>query len=249
MAAVSPTTDAQLSLIEALRELQNPTKDEAGQYGRYTSLPALLDHVKPVLARHGYGLVQHLRTELVDGVALVGITTQLLHESGEAWDAGTLLLPAGPTAQTAGSAITYGRRYTIQALLGIAGDDNDPDVATAAQPGVGGHRAAAEQSPPAGAGEVSGGHDTPAPAPSDDYGPTLPLGGGPPDWKAIAQRLTREWKQNVTQTDAQQAVIGQLRREDIPVKKPSDLNEDLAHHALMELIKKRPAQPAEGGKA
>lgn len=62
--------------------------------------------------------------------ATIGLTTILLHESGE-WIGGTVYLPAteekGRTlAQAAGSIVSYLRRYGLSAVLGIVtGEDND----------------------------------------------------------------------------------------------------------------------------
>src|SRR5262245_40331924 len=100
-------------LVAALSELTNPPLDGNGQWGPYATLPGVLDHVRPVLGRHGLGLAQETVTELRDGVALVGVNTRLIHVSGESMTAGPLLLPAGATAQTAGSALTYAARYAV----------------------------------------------------------------------------------------------------------------------------------------
>jgi hypothetical protein len=231
-------------LVAALSELTNPPKDATAQYGRYTSLPVLLDHIRPVLAAHGLGLIQEARSDILEGVPVVGVQTSLQHRSGAAYDAGTLLLPAGPNAQTSGSAMTYARRYAIQALLGIAGDTDDDGASAAGkadvrpsprQPRSGGlteQPKADALTSPASAG--TGGEDAAA-ASVDPNPPTLPIGDGPPDWRYIATRLTRAWKRTVTMTDAKQAVIQQLRKEDIPVKSPQDINLDLALHALQGL--------------
>jgi hypothetical protein len=220
-------------LVAALSELTNPPKDATAQYGRYTSLPVLLDHIRPVLAAHGLGLIQEARSDILEGVPVVGVQTSLQHRSGAAYDAGTLLLPAGPNAQTSGSAMTYARRYAIQALLGIAGDTDD-DGASA-----GGTQRTDERTSPrrseTGAAQPKEGEGRKDAAPADPSAPTLPIGDGPPNWQLIANRLSKAWGRTVTMTDAKQAVIQQLRKEDIPAKSPRDVNEDLAHHALQGL--------------
>jgi hypothetical protein len=60
---------------------------------------------------------------------LVKIVSVLLHESGE-WIRSELTVPAGGNkgvnaAQAMGSAISYGRRYGLSALVGISTDDDD----------------------------------------------------------------------------------------------------------------------------
>lgn len=236
-------TQASTDIVRALGELTNPPRDGRNPHfnSTFTTLPALLDHIRPVLAAYDLALLQEAAwgsMETPTGpVPLVGCRTWLIHGTGERWDAGTLLLLAGQTPQTAGSAMTYARRYAIQALLGIAGDDDD-DGDSASRHGAG------PTPPPAGtqpAPKQGGREDATAGSgglAADPSAPTLPVGGGAVDWKKIALALTKAWKRNVTQTDAQQAVLGQLKAEDIAVKRPSDVNEDLAYHALQGLERK-----------
>jgi ERF superfamily len=62
------------------------------------------------------------------------VTTMLIHESGEFLESEPLILPAHQArrgggkefnAQGAGSAITYARRYSLSAMLGIASESDD----------------------------------------------------------------------------------------------------------------------------
>jgi hypothetical protein len=65
-----------------------------------------------------------------DSGALVNIETMLLHESGE-WVRNTLTLrPTKHDPQGVGSAITYGRRYGLQSLCGVAPEDDDGNKAS-----------------------------------------------------------------------------------------------------------------------
>ena len=88
---------------------------------------------KPALAKHGLALTQFPG----QGEGTVTLSTLLLHESGE-W----ILLPPASiplqahTAHGYGSAISYLRRYTTQACLGISigSEDDDGNEATANAP-------------------------------------------------------------------------------------------------------------------
>ena len=82
----------------------------------YAPLDAILGAVGPALTKHGLALVQ-----MLDGGALV---TLLMHESGASLE-GRAPLPPMDDIQSFGSAITYLRRYAIQALLGIAAEEDD----------------------------------------------------------------------------------------------------------------------------
>ena len=86
-------------------------------------LNAILAEVRPELAKHGLSLSQ-----LVTGVDKIGVTSMLMHSSGE-WIADTVALTPDTskglsTAQNAGVVITYLRRYAVQAILGISGEDD-----------------------------------------------------------------------------------------------------------------------------
>lgn len=114
------------ALVAARAELQNPAYDKVNPHykSRYASLAAVQDAVLPVLAKHGLAVVQTL------GTAQRGptITTILLHVSGQQIVSGPLEMPATKQdAQGWGSAITYGRRYALQAIAGVVGDDEDDD--------------------------------------------------------------------------------------------------------------------------
>jgi hypothetical protein len=82
----------------------------------YAPLDTILDAVRKPLADNGLAVVQ-----LIDRGDLVTI---LLHESGGSLE-GRTEIPATPDVQGLGSAITYLRRYAIQALLGIAAEEDD----------------------------------------------------------------------------------------------------------------------------
>ena len=89
---------------------------------RFASLSAVRSAVIPVLAKHGISLTQDLQTT-ERGVACF---TTLWHESGESLTFGPLTMPASkPDAQGLGSAATYARRYSLMAVCGVVGDEDD----------------------------------------------------------------------------------------------------------------------------
>ncbi len=83
---------------------------------KYAPLDKIIDAVRPALTKHGLAF-----TQLLDEGHLV---TMLLHESGGSLE-GRCLLPQEGTIQQFGSAITYIRRYALQAMLGIAAEEDD----------------------------------------------------------------------------------------------------------------------------
>ncbi len=134
------TASIMAALVAAQGDLTNPPKDKTANTGTfkyaYADLAGILDHVRPILARHGLAVTQDVRME--DGRLL--IHTRLLHKSGESLDYGPLAGTVGSKWQDVGSGITYARRYALQAVLGIAADeddvqsDKDDDAASATPP-------------------------------------------------------------------------------------------------------------------
>jgi hypothetical protein len=86
----------------------------------YGTLDTILDAVCPVLGAHGLALVCGVAAE--DGV--VRVTTRLAHASGQ-WVETALAVPQPATLQELGSAVTYLKRYAINALLAIEGETDD----------------------------------------------------------------------------------------------------------------------------
>ena len=120
------------ALVGAQADVGKALKNQENSHfkSQYADLSAVLEVSKPALAKHGLALTQFPG----EAEGRVTMTTMLIHESGE-W---ILLPPAAmpPPAQTAhgfGSAISYLRRYTTQAALGISvglSDDDDGNAAT-----------------------------------------------------------------------------------------------------------------------
>ena len=114
------------ALAKAQAEMEGATKDSTNPHFRskYADLSSIRDACRP-LAKHG---LAHLQPTRADGPH-VTVTTLLIHSSGE-WIAEDLTLTAGSnTPQAVGSAITYGRRYGLAAMVGIAPEDDDGEAA------------------------------------------------------------------------------------------------------------------------
>jgi hypothetical protein len=110
-------------------EIQNPKKDAENPFfeSQYLSLPALLDLLRGVYNKHGITIVQ----DVLSSDGRVGCRTILMHKSGSRWTSGALLLPlVKQDPQSCGSAISYARRYQLQAVAGISGVDDDAETAT-----------------------------------------------------------------------------------------------------------------------
>ena len=111
------------ALAAAQAELVNPHKDATNPHFRnkYVTLDQLISSVRPVLSRHGIAFVQATRVEDDGRVLLV---TRLLWKDEEIVG----YYPISPTKndpQGMGSAMTYAKRYALQAIVGVAADDDD----------------------------------------------------------------------------------------------------------------------------
>lgn len=135
----SPTITAIApALVAAVGELAPVGKDATNPAFRnkYATLDAMMEQVRPTLARHGLAVLQSVTHPETDAGRVVGIAveTRVLHTSGE-WIAGLVTLPVEKsTAQGTGSAISYGRRYGLSALLGLTAEDDDGAAASTPKP-------------------------------------------------------------------------------------------------------------------
>ncbi len=111
---------AQGAMAPAAKDAKNPHFAS-----RYAGLASIWDACRGPLAANALSVVQGAET---DGPR-VTVTTRLLHASGE-WIASSLTLTARDAApQSVGSALTYGRRYALAALVGVSPDDDDGEAA------------------------------------------------------------------------------------------------------------------------
>jgi len=101
---------------------------------KYATLDAIMEAVRPALAAQGLTVVQGvIHPETSAEGRLVGITveTRVIHSSGE-WVASVVPVPvAKADAHGLGSALSYGRRYGISALLALTTDEDDDGNAAA----------------------------------------------------------------------------------------------------------------------
>lgn len=124
--------DISKALSAAQGELTNPVKNrevtvrprEGMPYSfAYATLDSILDLVRPVLAKHSLALLQVVEPRVENNGQQV--TTRLLHASGQWIETSLPIQVEGNGNQKFGSALTYGRRYSIIALLALAAEEDD----------------------------------------------------------------------------------------------------------------------------
>jgi len=114
---------AQSRMTLAKRDAENPF------YGNtYADLAAVRAACLPALTAEGLSVLQFPRLAERPAGLYVALETVILHASGQ-WMADVLELPiTKPDAQAVGSAISYGRRYALAAIAGVAAEGEDDDA-------------------------------------------------------------------------------------------------------------------------
>lgn len=122
---------AQGMMGAAIKDSQNPFF-----HASYADLASCWDACREPLSKNGLAVIQ--RPEIVDGK--LRLATILAHISGE-WISGEYPIEpmrqvkdkgweASGDPQSMGSAVTYARRYSLSAMVGIASEDDDGNAAT-----------------------------------------------------------------------------------------------------------------------
>jgi hypothetical protein len=106
-------------LLEVQKEVGAISKDSKNPFfkSKYFDINQLIEHVQPVLSKHGLVLLQPIENNNV--VSRIHEAESGIHLSS------SLELPNLTKPQDLGSCITYYRRYTLASLLGLQADDND----------------------------------------------------------------------------------------------------------------------------
>ena len=149
------------ALAKAQAEMPVAVFDAANPFlkSKYASLGAVIQSSRPILAKYNLSLIQFpiSHPAAPPAVELVGIESILSHVSGE-FISERILIPlveekGKSRVQTAGSVLTYLRRYSWASILGMYSDE-DNDACGPQWPAVKGNgapgKSSAPQSKPAG---------------------------------------------------------------------------------------------------
>lgn len=125
MAQSEQVNELAAALAKAQGKIRGAQKDGNNPHfkSKYASLDSVWDACREPLSTYGLSVVQSVQRGI--------LRTVLLHASGQ-WIDGEIEIPAGKNVQELGSAITYLRRYTLSALVGIAPTDDDDGNASSA---------------------------------------------------------------------------------------------------------------------
>ena len=114
-----------LALSKAQGEMVNAAKDKDNPFFKstYADLASVWDACRGPLSKNELAVTQ--TAEYVDGKYV--LSTLLIHSSGEFMESTLPLNPVKNDAQGLGSAITYMRRFSLAALVGVAPADAEDD--------------------------------------------------------------------------------------------------------------------------
>jgi len=117
---------AQSQMGKALKQANNPHFNR-----KYADLSSVMDACMPSLTANGIAVIQ----PTVDDGGERYVKTVLIHgETGETLECRTPLIVQKNDMQGYGSAVTYGRRYGMMCMTGIAPEDDDGNDAVIAAP-------------------------------------------------------------------------------------------------------------------
>lgn len=112
---------AQQTMLPLIKDSDNPFFRS-----KYADLSAVTEACYPALQANGICVMQSAESL---GALGINIKTRLIHKSGQFIETDCAIPPAGQDPQKYGSAVTYGRRYGLQAAVGLAAIDDDGESA------------------------------------------------------------------------------------------------------------------------
>lgn len=116
--------------MKVLNEVPNFVTDETAQAGnrtyKYLNLATILKTIKPVFEKHGLAFSQRVTFDNAgEARQVIGTVETIIFDSEEQMVACSYPFFVTGDPQQVGSAITYARRYSLYAVLGIFPDKDD----------------------------------------------------------------------------------------------------------------------------
>lgn len=124
------TNNLSNKFMKVLNEVPNFVTDETAQAGKktykYLNLATILKTIKPVFEKHGLAFSQRVTFDNAgEARQVIGTVETIVFDSEEQMVACSYPFFVTGDPQQVGSAITYARRYSLYAVLGIFPDKDD----------------------------------------------------------------------------------------------------------------------------
>ena len=115
------------AMAKAQAEMGGAVKDSSNPFFKssYADLTSVIKAIKEPFANNGLSFVQFP----ISAPDHIGVTTRLMHESGEWLESECFLPLTKADPQSCGSILTYCRRYALSAMCGIPAVDDDCEMA------------------------------------------------------------------------------------------------------------------------
>ena len=92
---------------------------------KYADLAAVWEAIREPLSKNGLSITQTMERVLVGDANHTDLFLRTVLHHGNQWIDSYYPLPSGAKPQEFGSALTYARRYSLSAIVGIASDEDD----------------------------------------------------------------------------------------------------------------------------
>jgi ERF superfamily. len=117
------------ALAKAQAQIEGARKGKTNPHlkSAYADLASVWDACREALTSNGLSIIQR---SVGDDPQLVQIETILCHESGAEVSGTITMRPVKADPQGIGSCMTYARRYSLAAMVGVAPEDDDGNAAS-----------------------------------------------------------------------------------------------------------------------
>lgn len=121
-----------IAMVAVQNEMQPAVKDSVNPHFKssYADLRSVIKASRAILVKNNLAVTQH--PHVVDGESR--LMSQLSHTSGQWMRCDYLVKATKPDPQALGSAVTYARRNSYCALVGVVADDDDDGNAASEKP-------------------------------------------------------------------------------------------------------------------
>lgn len=124
-----------MKLFHVQQEIGAISKDAKNPFFKssYFDINSLIKNLRPLLGKYKLTLFQPVKFDAETGIEYVKTYLECA-ETSQRTDTSEEQLPKTNNPQEKGSAITYARRYTLVALLGLEAEDDDGNAASGKAP-------------------------------------------------------------------------------------------------------------------